>query len=137
LSSKIVFGVSIALTLIVGVQSAMVNRILVGAHYGLKDWIIQRATAIIMAVYTVIFLVVIGAVGPDSLRSWRGVFANGFMKFRHLPFLRQRFLPRLDRHSGYLDGLHQAGWSAPAADDCDGDGAGRLRRLGVQILWRM
>ena len=36
----------------------MVNRILVGAHYGLKDWLIQRATAILMAVYTVIFLVV-------------------------------------------------------------------------------
>ena len=34
----------------------MVNRILVGAHYGLKDWIIQRATAIIMAVYTVCLL---------------------------------------------------------------------------------
>jgi hypothetical protein len=60
----------------------MVNRILVGAHYGLKDWIIQRATAIIMAVYTVIFLVVIGSVGPDSLEAWRGVFANGFMRLR-------------------------------------------------------
>ena len=59
----------------------MVNRILVGAHYGLKDWVIQRATAIIMAVYTVIFLVVIGSVGPDSLESWRGVFAGGFMRF--------------------------------------------------------
>ena len=59
----------------------MVNRILVGAHYGLKDWIIQRATAIIMAIYTVIFLVVFGAVAPDSFEAWRGIFANGFMKF--------------------------------------------------------
>ena len=59
----------------------MVNRILVGAHYGLKDWIIQRATAIIMAIYTVIFLVVAGAVAPDSFEAWRGIFANGFMKF--------------------------------------------------------
>ena len=59
----------------------MVNRILVGAHYGLKDWIIQRATAIIMAVYTIIFLVVVGAVGPDSFDAWRGIFANGFMRF--------------------------------------------------------
>ena len=59
----------------------MVNRILVGAHYGLKDWIIQRATAIIMAIYTVIFLVVVGAVAPDSFEAWRGIFANGFMKF--------------------------------------------------------
>jgi succinate dehydrogenase / fumarate reductase membrane anchor subunit len=29
----------------------VINRIVVGAHYGLKDWIIQRATAVIMAVY--------------------------------------------------------------------------------------
>jgi succinate dehydrogenase / fumarate reductase, membrane anchor subunit len=59
----------------------MVNRIVVGAHYGLKDWIIQRATAIIMAVYTVVFLAVIGGVGPASFEAWRGIFANGFMKF--------------------------------------------------------
>ena len=59
----------------------MVNRILVGAHYGLKDWVIQRATAIIMAVYTVIFFAAVLVVGPDSFDSWRGIFANGFMKF--------------------------------------------------------
>ncbi|MBN9422139.1 MAG: succinate dehydrogenase, hydrophobic membrane anchor protein [Candidatus Accumulibacter sp. 66-26] len=59
----------------------MVNRIVVGAHYGLKDWIIQRATAIIMAIYTVIFLAVVGAVSPNSFEAWRGIFAGGFMKF--------------------------------------------------------
>lgn len=59
----------------------MVNRVVVGAHYGLKDWIIQRATAIIMALYTVLFLAVVGAVGPDTFEAWRGIFAGGFMKF--------------------------------------------------------
>ncbi len=59
----------------------MVNRILVGAHYGLKDWVIQRATAIIMALYTVIFLVRVSIVGANSFEAWRGVFANGFMKY--------------------------------------------------------
>jgi succinate dehydrogenase / fumarate reductase membrane anchor subunit len=59
----------------------MVNRIVVGAHYGLKEWIIQRATAVIMAIYTVVFLAVIGAVGPNSFDAWRGIFANGFIKF--------------------------------------------------------
>lgn len=65
----------------------MVNRILVGAHYGLKDWIIQRATALIMAVYTVIFLVVVLVAAPDSFETWRGVFAHGFMKFATFLFL--------------------------------------------------
>jgi succinate dehydrogenase / fumarate reductase membrane anchor subunit len=59
----------------------MVNRIVVGAHYGLKDWIAQRATAVIMAVYTVIFAVAALATCPTTFEAWRGLFANGFMKF--------------------------------------------------------
>ncbi|MGD9953084.1 MAG: hypothetical protein AB7S87_10940 [Burkholderiales bacterium] len=35
------------------------NRIVVGAHYGLRDWLAQRITAAIMAVYSVIALVVV------------------------------------------------------------------------------
>jgi succinate dehydrogenase / fumarate reductase membrane anchor subunit len=59
----------------------MVNRMPVGAHYGLKDWVVQRATAIIMAIYSVIFFAVMVVAGPDSFAAWHGVFANGFMKF--------------------------------------------------------
>ncbi|MBS1227831.1 MAG: succinate dehydrogenase, hydrophobic rane anchor protein [Proteobacteria bacterium] len=59
----------------------MVNRVLVGAHYGLKDWVIQRATAIIMAIYTVVLFAAIAVVRPDSFAAWRGIFANGLMKF--------------------------------------------------------
>ncbi|MBK8892498.1 MAG: succinate dehydrogenase, hydrophobic membrane anchor protein [Propionivibrio sp.] len=66
----------------------MVNRILVGAHYGLKDWVIQRATAIIMAIYTVILLVVVLAVAPDSHASWRGIFCQRVHEICQLPVLR-------------------------------------------------
>ena len=59
----------------------MVNRIVVGAHYGLKDWIAQRATAVVMAVYSVILLVAVGALAPNTFEAWHGLFANGFMKF--------------------------------------------------------
>lgn len=59
----------------------MVNRIVVGAHYGLKDWIAQRATAVIMAVYTLIFAVAALVARPSSFETWRGLFAGGFMKF--------------------------------------------------------
>jgi len=31
----------------------MVSRVVVGAHYGLSDWLIQRVTAVVMAVYSV------------------------------------------------------------------------------------
>lgn len=59
----------------------MINRIVVGAHYGLKDWIAQRATAVIMAIYTVIMLVGILVVQPADFEAWRGIFACGFVKF--------------------------------------------------------
>ncbi len=29
----------------------MVNRVVVGAHYGLRDWLMQRITALLMALY--------------------------------------------------------------------------------------
>ena len=32
-------------------REALVKRIVVGAHYGLRDWLAQRITAAIMAVY--------------------------------------------------------------------------------------
>lgn len=59
----------------------MVKRVVVGAGYGLTDWIAQRGTAVIMAVYTVILLAVLGALQPATFEAWRAVFSNGFMKF--------------------------------------------------------
>jgi succinate dehydrogenase / fumarate reductase, membrane anchor subunit len=59
----------------------VINRVLVGAHYGLTDWIAQRATAVIMAVYSVLMAVVLLIVQPSSFEAWQGVFANGVIKF--------------------------------------------------------
>ncbi len=32
------------------------NRIVVGAHYGWRDWLVQRITAVVMALYTLLVL---------------------------------------------------------------------------------
>ena len=32
----------------------MVNRVVTGAHYGLRDWLLQRITAVVMALYLVL-----------------------------------------------------------------------------------
>ena len=58
----------------------MIKRTVVGAHYGLKDWIIQRATAVIMAVYSVLMAAVMLIVRPNTFDAWYGIFANGFIK---------------------------------------------------------
>lgn len=59
----------------------MINRQVVGAHYGLKDWMAQRATAVIMALYSVVFLLVLLVVRPSTFEAWQGVFAFGPIKF--------------------------------------------------------
>ena len=56
------------------------KRLVVGAHYGLKDWLAQRVTAVIMVVFTVVLAVVYLAFGNPSYEGWSGLFANQWMK---------------------------------------------------------
>lgn len=56
------------------------KRIVVGAHYGLKDWLAQRITAVVLAVYTVVLLVSLLSVPELDYGSWAGLFAAGWMK---------------------------------------------------------
>ncbi len=57
-----------------------INKTVTGAHYGLKDWLAQRVTAVIMAVYTLIFLVVWLTSGKLDYAAWAGLFAPIWMK---------------------------------------------------------
>ena len=59
---------------IVGAGGSGLRAALQVAEAGLK-------TAVLMAVYTVIFLVALVLVQPATADAWRGLFANGFMKF--------------------------------------------------------
>ena len=57
------------------------KRVVVGAHYGLRDWIAQRATAIIMALFTVVVLAqVLLTRGPIGYDRWSGIFSAQWMK---------------------------------------------------------
>jgi succinate dehydrogenase / fumarate reductase membrane anchor subunit len=62
------------------------RRIVTGAHYGLRDWLAQRITAVIMAVYTVIVLVVLLGGLPISYAVWKDLFAQGWMRVATLLF---------------------------------------------------
>jgi succinate dehydrogenase / fumarate reductase membrane anchor subunit len=56
------------------------RRLVVGAHYGLKDWLAQRITAVVMAVYTLILLVMFFKAGDFSYVGWAGMFARQWFK---------------------------------------------------------
>jgi succinate dehydrogenase / fumarate reductase membrane anchor subunit len=57
------------------------NRIIVGAHYGLKDWLAQRVTGVIMAIYAVVMLINVLGGATASAESWRALMSGGFMRF--------------------------------------------------------
>jgi succinate dehydrogenase / fumarate reductase, membrane anchor subunit len=60
------------------------KRLVVGAHYGLRDWLAQRLTALILAVYTLFFLVylviTVRIAGGFSYDQWAAMFVPIWMK---------------------------------------------------------
>ena len=63
------------------------RRIVVGAHYGMRSWLAQRITAVIMALYSVILLVVLIGRRPADYGQWKALFSNGWMRMATLLFV--------------------------------------------------
>ena len=62
------------------------RRIVVGAHYGLRDWLAQRVTATIMALYTLVVGAVLLKNSPFTYAAWKELFAQGWMRVATLLF---------------------------------------------------
>ena len=57
------------------------KRLVVGAHYGSRDWLSQRVTAVLMALFTVVLVVQVLLPGEPGYYKWAGIFAPQWMKF--------------------------------------------------------
>lgn len=67
------------------------NRIVTGAHYGLRDWLAQRVTAAVMAVYSlvvVVYLLMQPSLGYDT---WIDLFSGNIMRTFSMLFLLSLF----------------------------------------------
>ena len=64
----------------------MTNRIVTGAHYGLRDWLAQRITGAIMAVYSIIVALALLSGQPITYPVWRDLFSRGWMRVATLLF---------------------------------------------------
>jgi len=57
------------------------KRVVVGAHYGFRDWLAQRVTAALMVLFTFVVLAQVlltsGEIGYDK---WAGIFSSQWMK---------------------------------------------------------
>jgi succinate dehydrogenase / fumarate reductase membrane anchor subunit len=57
------------------------KRVVVGAHYGLRDWLAQRITGALMALFTFVVLAnVLFTKGDIGYDKWAGIFSGQWMK---------------------------------------------------------
>ena len=58
----------------------------VGAHYGLGDWLLQRLTAVVMAIYTVVMVACLLWHAPATYADWKTMFSGGVVRLSTLLF---------------------------------------------------
>ncbi|MDF3034893.1 MAG: succinate dehydrogenase [Paucimonas sp.] len=56
------------------------KRLVVGAHYGVRDWLAQRITAVVMGIYTIVLLAMFFGSKNFSYDGWAGMFAMPWFK---------------------------------------------------------
>lgn len=65
----------------------MVKREVVGAHYGLRDWLAQRVTAVVMAIYTLLLLAILAGMPKLDYPHWKALWALPVMRYATVLFL--------------------------------------------------
>ena len=58
----------------------MVNRIVTGAHYGLRDWLIQRVSAVVMAAYALFIAGWALWNAPVGYGAWASLFSGNTVR---------------------------------------------------------
>ncbi|GAB7129226.1 succinate dehydrogenase, hydrophobic membrane anchor protein [Amantichitinum ursilacus] len=58
----------------------VIKRPVIGAHYGLKDWLVQRLTAVVMLAYVVGVIVFLLASRGGSYEAWQHLFACSWVR---------------------------------------------------------
>ena len=64
----------------------MVRRAIVGAHYGWMDFLAQRITAVVMAVYTLLVIAIALYSGGIDYALWQALFTRAAFRIATLLF---------------------------------------------------
>ena len=57
------------------------HRVTPGAHFGTRDWLAQRITAVLITLLTLLVIAqLIFSSGPIGYETWAGIFASQWMK---------------------------------------------------------
>lgn len=69
----------------------MLNRVVTGAHYGLRDWLAQRVTAVVMVLFTLFVAVYLLLQPSVDYDVWTRLFSGSVMRSFSLLFLLSLF----------------------------------------------
>jgi succinate dehydrogenase membrane anchor subunit len=86
------------------------RRQAVGAHYGLKEWMAQRVTAAVMALYTLMLLAIVLVNGGIDHALWQSLFkGNAFRMARFLFMASMLYHAWVGAREIYMDYVKPAG----------------------------
>lgn len=67
------------------------KREVVGAHYGLVDWLAQRITAVVMVAYTLLLIMVLVRMPQFDYGHWKALWSVPMMRYCTALFLLSLF----------------------------------------------
>ena len=65
----------------------MPKRVVVGAHYGWRDWLVQRVSAVVMALYTLLVLFLVVRNGGLDYAAWKATFSSELFRLASFVFM--------------------------------------------------
>ena len=68
------------------------KREVIGAHYGLRDWLVQRITAVVMGVYSLLMLAVLAGLPRLDYWHWKVLWDLPIMRYATVLFLLSLYL---------------------------------------------
>ena len=63
------------------------TKVPVGAHSGTGDWLLQRLTAVVMALYTVGLVVCLAWHAPATYAEWKSILSGTFVRLTTMLFI--------------------------------------------------
>jgi succinate dehydrogenase / fumarate reductase, membrane anchor subunit len=70
----------------------MIIELLTSKYPGMRLWLSQRLSAVVMAVYIVLLIAILAALQPNHHAAWRAVFAPIWMRLATLLFFISLFM---------------------------------------------
>jgi succinate dehydrogenase / fumarate reductase membrane anchor subunit len=70
----------------------MLLQLLTSKYPGMRLWLSQRLSAVVMAAYIVLLIIILAALQPNNHEAWRALFATSWMRIATFLFFVSLFI---------------------------------------------